>query len=211
LSRPRSGEREDTSDRILTRADRARFLERTVLVEEKLDGANVVVHRDEQGQLTASGRSGLGSADRAGQFGRLRAWVGQRMDRFGLLRDDECLYGEWLYLRHTVFYDRLPDLLVLLDVYRGGAFVSTEERDEFAASLGLAVPPVVHEGVLGSERRLEELVTRSAFGAEPVEGFVLRLEVAGEPRRLAKWIRPGYVQKGDEEWKGEVNRLAAPT
>lgn len=202
---PPTGDTQRVADRFLTDADRGAFLERKVRVEEKLDGANVVIYRDDEGRLTAVGRSGPTGADRAGQFGRLRAWVADRTETLDGLRAEEFVYCEWLYLRHTIHYDRLPGLLIVLDVYRAGGFVSSAERDGLAADFGLPVPPLVHVGVLGSEQKLQELVTQSAFGPELVEGFVLRLELPHEPPRLAKWIRPGFVQKDDDEWTGDKN------
>ena len=39
--------------------------------------------------------------------------------------NDKVLYGEWLYARHTVVYDKLPDWFLAFDVFdsRKGKFM----------------------------------------------------------------------------------------
>ena len=87
------------------------LLRQPVVVEEKVDGANVVVWAD-VGVAICVLRSGPGGADRAGQLGPLRVWLGADGQRLGsALLDGSVLYGEWLWwFTHTVAYDRLPSL-----------------------------------------------------------------------------------------------------
>jgi hypothetical protein len=42
------------------------------------------------------------------------------------------LYGEWLYAKHTIFYDRLPQYFLEFDVLdlESDAFLSTARRRE---------------------------------------------------------------------------------
>jgi hypothetical protein len=107
-------------DRVLSNEERERFLTKNVIVEEKLDGSNVRLYRGLGGKIAAEGRAGPDALDRGRQLGRLRAWVGERTTALELLSDGECLFGEWLYRRHAVKYDHLPDLLVVFDLYVRG-------------------------------------------------------------------------------------------
>ncbi|MGH9058155.1 MAG: RNA ligase family protein, partial [Acidimicrobiales bacterium] len=162
-------------DKVLTAREVAALLSGEVVVEEKLDGANVVLW-SEDGIVRAGLRGGPGSADRAGQLGPLRAWVAGRHDALvGLLGDGEALYAEWLYLTHTVAYDRLPTLLFALDLRLGdGSLVPIEERDGRAGAAGLAVPPELWRGVPGSVAAVEDLLGPSRYGPGPAEGVVVR-------------------------------------
>lgn len=199
-------------DDLVLRPDQVRsLLQREVVVEEKLDGANVVLWL-EDGWVQAATRGGPGASDRAGQLGPLRAWTAQHADalRNVLLQGASVLYGEWLLLSHTVTYDRLPSFLVVLDLLLvDGAFAGVDERDERCGGAGLHTPPLLARGVLGGVAAVEALLGQSAVGSGPAEGLIMRA-VDGRPPRLAKLVRPGFDRLGDESWRAgrPRNRLA---
>jgi hypothetical protein len=192
------------NDLVLSSEDAERFLHEPVVVEEKLDGANVMLWlAPDEPIVHAAGRSGPGGMDRAGQLGRLQAWATERSDGLGtLLARGTVLYAEWLYLTHTVHYGRLPDLLVGTDLYTPEAgFRSADERDRQLQQVDLATPPRLFEGVLGDATGLETLFGRSAFGDEPAEGLVLRRERRGRLLARAKVLRPGFMRVDDVRWR----------
>lgn len=173
-----------------------------VVVEEKLDGANVVLWND-GGVVHAALRSGVGAMDRAKQLGPLRAWIAERHDRLAAaLGPVTALYAEWLLVRHTVAYDRLDSYLVALDVLEAdGSFASTACRHGVAVACGIPVPPVVHRGpVPKGLKGLDGLLHRSAYGDEMMEGVVIRAPQGAEPR-LAKHVRPGFTPIDAAAWK----------
>src|SRR5207244_11665666 len=117
-------------DRVLGDADCKLILSRPVLVEEKLDGANVAVWL-EGGRVECALRSGLGGQDRARQLGPLRAWLAPRNDELVELLVENAMYAEWLYLTHTIRYDRLPAYFVGLDLWSPtGGFLHPGDPDE---------------------------------------------------------------------------------
>jgi hypothetical protein len=179
-------------DRVLAPAERLKFLSTPAIVEEKLDGANVVMYVDGT-HIVCSGRSGRSGMDRGHQLGRLRAWAGRRdADLRQVLQGGVALYAEWLWVRHSVRYTSLPDYLVCLDVWHPArGFAPTRERDERVARAGIPTPPCLFMGIVGSIRYLEELVVRSAFGDEPAEGAVIRIEENGRFLR-AKFLAHGF-------------------
>ncbi len=184
------------------------WLRSPVVVEEKLDGANVSLWCAEGGVRVAT-RGGPDAMDRAGQLGRLRAWAAERSGRLEpLLADDGVLYGEWLWMRHGVAYDALPDWLVALDVWHPvHGFGDIAERDARCASAGVVVPPRLFTGVLESRDRLAQLMDRSAWArGQPPEGVILR---RGDGRRC-KVVRDGFVRRDDASWRQrpERNRLS---
>jgi hypothetical protein len=197
-------------DRVLTSRQAGDLLLRPALVEEKLDGANVMLwSRD--GTVDCSLRSGPGGRDRAGQIGPLKAWIGERyVELQGLLAPGSVLYAEWLLVRHTIAYDRLPAYLVGLDMVVAGRFIDVDERDRRFGQAGIAGPPPLFRGVPGSMEALEALMGRSAYGDEPVEGVVVRPLTGGEPR-AAKLLRRGFRTISDDDWRRgrPRNRLAA--
>jgi len=190
-------------DLIVPSPDHDSWLHEPVTVEEKLDGANVALWFDDAGALQVAGRAGVGAMDRSHQLGRLRAWAAEHTPALlGLLRGDLALYVEWLWLTHTIHYDRLPDLLVVIDLWSPTGFIPIDERDARCLAAGLAVPPRLFQGVLGSWEPLWRLVGESAYRDGPAEGLVLREAGGSDDGKRSKLLAPGFVRKRDAEWAG---------
>lgn len=197
-------------DLVLAPDQAAALVATPVLVEEKVDGANVMAWL-EDGRIDIALRSGPGAMDRAGQLGPLRAWVAEHDHLLRpVLDDDTAIYAEWLLLTHSSPYDRLPSYLVVLDLWRPRTgFAPVEERDALCAAAVLATPPHVWSGVPGSVERVESLAGPSAWGSSPAEGLVVRS--LADPSVRAKLVPAGFRRLDDSEWRGgrPRNRLAA--
>lgn len=201
----------DGDDIGVSREEARRWLEEPVIVEEKLDGANVAVWSEGRGCVEVAGRGGPGAMDRGQQLGRLRAWAGERLAGAEPALQDVAVYGEWLWLEHSVAYGALPDLLIVLDVWsptRG--FLPVEERDRWAADAGLATPPRSRRGVVGGIDTLRVLTERSAYANGPAEGVILRRDHGDGAFDRCKWVRPAFARKDDAGWRGprHHNRVA---
>jgi hypothetical protein len=196
-------DRASRDDLLVAARDRAAFLDEPVIVEEKLDGANVALWLGHHGRVEVATRGGSGAIDRAGQLGRLRAWAAERTHALGTLLDGGwVLYGEWLLLAHSVTYDHLPDLLIGLDLWSPEAgFAAIEDRDRRLADVGRTVAPRLLCGVLGSEEAVAGLMTRSRLGSEPAEGIVVRRDPTRTPA-VAKVLSPAFVRADDSAWQG---------
>ncbi len=194
----------DTSDRVVPVAERGAWLQRPVVVEEKLDGANVSVWLHE-GRIQVASRGGPGAMDRGGQLGPLRARVGVQYEvLLPLLDRGIVLYCEWLWLSHTVYYELLPDYLCVLDVLRpASGFVALTERAELCRQAGLVEPPRLFSGVLHTADTLLGLIGPSAFGSALMEGVVLRRDDG----LVCKVVRPDFVRSGDSRIGRRRNRL----
>lgn len=185
-------------DRVVAVDERDDWLRFPLVVEEKLDGANVSLWLEDS-RVDVASRGGAGAMDRAGQLGRLRAWAAARDAALReLLADGWVVYGEWLWLTHGTTYDLLPDWMVVLDCWHPSAGMAPlGERDRRAGRAGLAVPPRLFEGTLGTEAALSALFGQSRFSRTGrAEGVVLR---AADGRRC-KVVDPAYLRRSDEEW-----------
>lgn len=192
----------DRGDLVLDDEDRERLLGVPVVVEEKLDGANVVVWIDD-GVPRVATRGGADAIDRGGQRGRLRSWATSRGDELrAALGERYALYGEWLLRRHTVRYDRLPGPFVGLDVLDRwfGRFLRLHERDAVLAVADVPAPPRRFEGTLGSLAAAERLLGSSGFGSTSAEGVIIRSARPGNGPRVAKLVDPVWTQRADVEW-----------
>lgn len=141
-----------------------------LVVEEKVDGANAGLRFDPTGRLLLQSRGHyLTGGPRERHFNLFKQWANAHYaDLWDLLGSRYVMYGEWLYAKHTIFYDALPHYFMEFDVYdtEAGVFLSTARRRAL-----LEGGPVVSVRVLEERRyaRLEELVGlvgRSAFKSE---------------------------------------------
>lgn len=196
-------------DLVLAPTGIAALLGAPVLVEEKVDGANVTLWM-ENDRVEAALRSGPGAMDRAGQLGPLRAWAAEHDAALReVLSDDRVLYAEWMLLTHSSPYDRLPAYLVALDLWTPSAgFRIAAERDALCAGAGLVTPPHLWTGVAGTVADVERLLGPSAWGSGPAEGLVVRS--LADPAVRAKLVPAGFRRLGDDEWRAgrPRNRLA---
>lgn len=138
---------------------------RHLVVEEKLDGANAALSFDADGRLWLQSRGHfLTGGERERQFSLFKQWAQTHQRRLcDRLGSRYVVYGEWLYAKHTIFYDRLPHYFLEFDVLdtHEGAFLSTPRRRELLEGLPIASVPVLREGEVRSSRELVSLVGRS--------------------------------------------------
>ncbi|WP_067468487.1 RNA ligase family protein [Actinomadura macra] len=198
---------------------------RSLVVEEKLDGANCGISFSAEGTLRLQSRGHyLTGGPRERQFGPLKAWAAsvQHVLR-ERLSDRHVMYGEWLYAKHTVFYDALPHYFCEFDVLdqSDGTFLSTARRRELLDGTPVVSVPVLHEGPLDDVAALTAFVGPSrcrtpgwrdalreaatAGGADPVraaaesdasdemEGLYIKVEQDGKTVDRYKWVRPGFL------------------
>lgn len=208
------GEGTPRDDKVLSLEEIAALLAGTVVIEEKLDGANLGLSLGPDGQLRAQNRGQYLIEPFTGQFSRLTAWLAQH--RFALtdiLDDTLILFGEWCAARHSLGYEALPDWFLLFDVYdrAKGRFWSSTRRNTLADSLGLAVVPQLLCGA-ASLAELKMLLgnSKSPFRYGPPEGVVIRRESADWCEARAKLVRAEFTQNIYEHWRNrpiEWNRV----
>lgn len=190
------------SDKCMSIQERNTFLTAEVIVEEKIDGANLGISFDANGCLFLQNRGNRLVEPFDGQWRLLRRWVEQReSDLFDFAEDRCILFGEWCYARHSVSYDALPDWFVLFDVYDRacGRFYSVDRRNEVARHLGLAQVPHVARGRF-SFNQLSEMSFVSNFGHEEAEGIYLRRDAGEWLQQRAKLVRPAFRQSIEAHW-----------
>ena len=120
-----------------------------LVVEEKVDGANCAVSF-QNGQLRLQSRGHfLTGGGRERHFDTLKSWAACHADAFqSVLGERYIMYGEWLFAKHTVFYDALPHYFMEFDVLdqEAGLFLSTGRRRDLLAGLPVMPVPVLKDG-----------------------------------------------------------------
>lgn len=197
------GEVQPRQDKVLSADEVAELLGHEVIVEEKVDGANIGFSLDENGSLRIQNRGGFLSRDSAHpQFAPLFRWIEPRRAALvEVLTADIILFGEWCYAQHSVPYSNLPDWFLAFDVYDRvqGEFWTTVRRDELAAGLGLALIPRLASGRFDLPQ-LEKLLGPSRVGDGPAEGLYVRREEGLWLKTRAKLVRKEFVQAIGEHW-----------
>ena len=179
--------------------DPCRFVGVPVVVTEKLDGGNTLLHAGR-----VYGRSVVGPSE-----GKWMAMV-KKHHAWKVNEPDVWLYGEDIYGVHSIEYGPVPEhqtfyAFSLRD--RDGAFASFAELEAYAKQREIPVVPVVFKGRFRAVAEIRAFVERahgepSVLGGER-EGIVLRLArgfPAEEfPINVCKSVRHGHVQT-DEHW-----------
>jgi len=200
-------------DKVLSPTEAAEVLAGEVLVEEKVDGANVGLSVNEEGELCAQNRgSYLTPASSHPQFKPFFRWLDARRDALSdALFPDLMLFGEWCWAVHSVRYTKLPDWFLAFDVYDRARrqFWSAARRCEFAHALDVALVPKLGAGRY-SVAKLRSMLGRSMLSDGPAEGIYVRRDEGEFLAARAKLVRPEFVQAIGDHWSRrsiETNQL----
>ena len=196
------GSRLQPRDQDLEAEPLASLRGRYVVVEEKLDGANAGLSLDETGRLRLQSRGPpLTGGPRERHFDRFKQWSAVYYTALAqLLQGGLVLYGEWLYAKHTIFYDALPQHFLEFDVRApDGTFWSTARRRALLTGVDFLVSvPVLWEGVVTDPAALPRLVGPSLYKT-PRWREALRESAQGagvDPERAARETDPSDDAEG---------------
>jgi hypothetical protein len=198
---------------------------RHLVIEEKLDGANAGISFDAAGRLRLQSRGHfLAGGPREKHFDLLKRWASMHANALRTaLGQRFVLYGEWLYAKHTVFYDRLPHYFLEFDVLdtEAGTFLGTQERRALLNGLPVASVPVLRTGPCRDLTEVTPLVGpslykgvtwRESFSAaarargldaeqvwketdpsDLMEGLYIKVEEGGQVVERYKFIRASFL------------------
>lgn len=155
----------------------------------------------------------------------MKQWAGIHQNAFfEVLGTRYILYGEWLYAKHTVYYDKLPHYFLEFDIFdrQEEIFLSTARRHEMLQCLPVVSVPVLAEGVFQTKEELVSLLgpsnyissrkmetlrhTSEKLGLDPdrqcretddtdlMEGLYIKIEENGQVVERLKFVRPSFTQ-----------------
>lgn len=138
-----------------------------LVIEEKVDGANAGLSFASDGTPRLQSRGHfLTGGYRERHFDLFKTWASVHAQAiFARLGTRYIIYGEWMYAKHTVFYDALPHYFLEFDVFDTEAvqFLSTAARRDLLEGLPIMPVPVLLEGQIASLADVESLVQRSFY------------------------------------------------
>ena len=213
-----------------------------LVVEEKLDGANSAISFSRAGQLLLQSRGHfLDGGPREKHFGLMKAWATRHQAALReALGSRFVMYGEWLYAKHTIFYDQLPHYFFEFDLFdkERELFLTTDERRQVLQGLPVLSAPILFSGSIRSGRQLRSLIRNSAFqsaawretlrevcesreldaeralretdSSSLMEGLYIKAEDSGRVMGRFKFVRGSFLQAVDESGDHWLNRPVIP-
>lgn len=213
-----------------------------VVLEEKIDGANSAVSFTDDGQLCLQNRGHfLTGGYRERHYNLMKQWGAVLKDRlYAVLGHQYIMYGEWMYAKHTIYYDLLPHYFMEFDVLdrKTGKFLDTPSRRQLLKNLPICSVPVLASGhfssideilkYLGnsnyiSAHHIEHLrtdavalgldadrVCRETDCSQTMEGIYIKVEEGGEVVDRMKYVRASFLQTVEDSQSHWLDRPIVP-
>lgn len=213
-----------------------------LVVEEKVDGANTAVSFSPDGAMLLQSRGHfLEGGFRERHYALFKQWANAHKNSlYAVLGSRYIMYGEWLYAKHTVYYDALPHYFLEFDLFdrESGRYLDTPSRHSLLKDLPVCSVPVLGEGTFQSMEDLLTLLGRSNFiseshlqnlrteseqlGLDPerqlretdnsdlMEGLYLKVEENGAVTDRMKYVRASFLQTVDASETHWLERPIVP-
>lgn len=138
-----------------------------IVVEEKCDGANSAISFGKNGELLLQSRGHfLSGGYRERHYNLMKQWANVHKDTFySVLGQRYIMYGEWMYAKHTVYYDALPHYFLEFDIWdkEKKMFLDTKSRHALLKDLPVVSVPVLFDGTLRKKKDLLNLLEQSWY------------------------------------------------
>ncbi len=220
------GSRLQEGDEDLSQVPFSDIAGKYIVVEEKCDGANSAISFGTNGELLLQSRGHyLVGGAREKHYNLLKQWAEiHRTDFYDILGSRYIMYGEWMYAKHSIFYDALPHYFLEFDIFdrETSQFLDTARRHEMLSLLPVVSVPVLKRGTFSEMKELTSLVGHSNYirddfretlrklaesaGLDPVqilgetddrptmEGLYLKIEDGGQVVGRLKFVRFSFLQ-----------------
>lgn len=236
------GSRLQPGDEDLSQIPFSQIRGRYLVVEEKIDGANTAVSFTGEGELRLQSRGHyLTGGYRERHYDLLKQWAMVHQEAlFRVLGSRYIMYGEWMYAKHTVYYDRLPHYFLEFDIFdrQEGLFLSTQRRHKMLKDLPVVSVPVLKTGLFQNKEQLLSLLGTSRYisgrktenlrqiseklgldadlqvaqtdASRDMEGLYIKIEEDGQVVERLKFVRPSFTQAVDASQSHWLDRPIVP-
>ncbi len=236
------GSRLQPGDEDLNQVPFSDIAGRHLVVEEKCDGANSAVSFDRNGTLLLQSRGHyLTGGWRERHYNLFKQWASVHRDALcEVFGSRYIMYGEWMYAKHTVYYDALPHYFLEFDVLdrETGRFLDTPSRHALLNPLPIVSVPVLAEGEFQDKETLlallgpsnyitgahtqhlredarqlgldEERQCRETDSSNTMEGLYLKVEEDGQVVDRLKFVRASFTQTVDASQTHWLDRPIVP-
>ena len=236
------GSRLQPGDEDLSQIPFSEIAGKHLVIEEKLDGANSAISFDDNGELLLQSRGHyLTGGYRERHYNMMKQWAMVHKDVFyQILGTRYIMYGEWMYAKHTVYYDALPHYFMEFDILdrENGIFLDTPTRHELLKNLPVVSVPVLGTGKYKTKDEMLKLLGQSNYvtgnqrenlyqsalklGLNPdrnckdtelsglMEGLYIKVEENGQVVDRLKFVRAAFLQCVDFSETHWIDRPIIP-
>jgi len=215
---------------------------RNLVIEEKIDGANSALSFDADGKLLLQSRGHyLTGGYRERHYNLFKQWGEIHQQKFyERLGSRHVMYGEWMYAKHSIYYDALPHYFLEFDILdrETGRFLDTPSRRTLLEGMPVCSVPVLAEGRFS---RLEEIlvflgdsqyitsahldklrevaekegldpdkICRETDASRTMEGLYIKVEEDGQVVERVKYVRRSFLQTVEQSNSHWLERPIIP-
>jgi hypothetical protein len=192
-------------DKIASERDAEVIFQKSVFVQEKVDGANCgMAYLDghpvvrSRSKILRKGQPLKNPSQK--QFSSAWNWMHQNRILFTNLADAGpfSVYGEWMVMQHGMEYDFLPNWFLAFDLYdwERGLYLAADKSAKILLECGFESVPMVFCGKLDSYEQLEARANEpSAFSpTQKREGLIVKTAEGEFLDAKFKMVRQGFDQ-----------------
>ncbi len=236
------GSRLQPGDEDLSQIPFSAIQDKYIVIEEKVDGANSAISFSDEGKLLLQSRGHyLTGGYRERHYNLFKTWANSHKEElFKLLGHRYILYGEWLYAKHSVYYDKLSHYFLEFDVFdkENKIFLDTEARHKMLQGSCIKSVPVLGKGQFKSMKNVLKLLGKSNFisschidnlrqeanklgldadrqvketdNSDLMEGLYIKVEENGCVVDRMKYVRHSFLQTVDSSKTHWLDRPIIP-
>ncbi len=173
-----------------------------IVIEEKVDGANTAISFSDEGELLLQSRGHyLTGGYRERHYNLFKTWANlHKEELFQILGHRYILYGEWLYAKHSVYYDKLPHYFLEFDIFdkEKKIFLDTETRHQILQGSCIKSVPVLGKGQFQSMKDVLKFLGKSNYiSSHHMENLKLEANKLGlDSERQVKETDPSDLMEG---------------
>ena len=191
-------------DRILDTGECDTFMkEDDVFIAEKVDGAQLGISIDENYKIMIQNRSHYVNSKSHSQFEKLDKWVIDHKEAlFQILDQDTILFGEWLYAKHSIAYNNLPDYFMAFDLYnkKKKLFYNRDKLVEALKDTNVHYVREMYRGKIKDKNHLLKMIEQNSdYTDGRVEGIYLKIFENDYVKARCKLVRNDFIC-GNEHW-----------
>ena len=215
---------------------------RHIVLEEKIDGANSAISFTEDGRLLLQSRGHyLTGGYRERHYNLMKQWAAAQKDALhAVLGARYIMYGEWMYAKHSIYYDALPHYFMEFDILDSetDTFLDTPSRHQLLSGLPIRSVPVLASGSfecldailthLGDSNYITpehlthlredaekqgldaDRVLRETDASRTMEGIYIKVEENGQVVDRMKYVRASFLQTVEESQTHWLDRPIVP-
>lgn len=195
--------------RYLTDKEVDELVSGEVIVEEKLDGMTAgISFSNKNGLPVLQTHNRIIRHNETGfEIKEFIAWAYKNIEKIAKIPENHIIFGEWLYYKHSIFYNKLPDNFIAFDVWCKNCkkFIYPLDQALLLNGIGIKHSPIIVRGKPEFDpRKLVAAPFTSYFSDSKAEGIVIKNH---EKQLFGKYVFEEFEENIEDHWtKGKLVR-----